>query len=411
MFVGRIEEIHALESALGQTRAGQPKNFMLTGERGIGKTSLLNWVQWVAQGEIARDDEYLNFLVVFVDIDGGTNSVTLVRKIERAFHRKLGETEKARDFLGKAWDFLRNVEAFGVKIHEGGVSGDTQTLLDEFAHSLPSTTSRICDPTESLTLFGSKYDGVLILIDEADNASEALSLGAFLKLLLERVQRDGCDNLMVGLAGLPGLREVLRTSHASSLRLFDEIVLSRLSGPEVGGVIDRCLKKANETNADQTTIEDEARGYLIRLSEGFPHFVQEFGYCAFETDSDNVIDTDDVAEGAFGERGAMVLIGDRYYRDDFYNRIQNDSYRQVLRIMADQLDGWISKQDIRSRFRGNDSTLTNALRALRDRNIIISREGTRGQYRLQHKGFALWIKFFTATPAEIQSQLKIPNTE
>ena len=32
--------------------------------------------------------------------------------------------------------------------------------------------------------------------------------------------------------------------------------------------------------------------------------------------------------------GALDLIGDRYYRDAFYNRISKESYRQVLRIMA-----------------------------------------------------------------------------
>jgi predicted GTPase len=31
-----------LESCLVQTKAGSPSNFMLTGERGIGKSSLLN---------------------------------------------------------------------------------------------------------------------------------------------------------------------------------------------------------------------------------------------------------------------------------------------------------------------------------------------------------------------------------
>jgi hypothetical protein len=100
----------------------------------------------------------------------------------------------------------------------------------------------------------------------------------------------------------------------------------------------------------------------------------------------------DVLLGAFGSRGALDVIGDRYYRDDFYNRIQKESYRQVLRIMADKLDGWVTKQEIRAKFKGNDSTLDNAIKALRDRHIILSKEGERGIYRLQHKGFALWIK-------------------
>ena len=73
-------------------------------------------------------------------------------------------------------------------------------------------------------------------------------------------------------------------------------------------------------------------------------------------------------------------------------KIQKESYRQVLRIMADDLDNWVSRDKIKSQFKGADSILNNAIKALRDRHIILSKEGERGMYRLQHKGFALWIK-------------------
>ena len=53
MFVGRLPQLLALEEARLQTRAGRPKIFMLTGERGIGKSSLLRYFKWVAQGHIA----------------------------------------------------------------------------------------------------------------------------------------------------------------------------------------------------------------------------------------------------------------------------------------------------------------------------------------------------------------------
>lgn len=164
-------------------------------------------------------------------------------------------------------------------------------------------------------------------------------------------------------------------------------------------MIDRCLEDASTKNDSPTTIEDDARQFLVSISEGYPHFIQQFGYSAFAFDSDGVIDTEDADQGAFGKRGALEVIGDRYYRDDFYNKIQRDSYRQVLRIMADNLDGWISKEQIRARFKGDESTLSNAVKALRDRHIILSKEGAKGVYRLQHKGFALWIKLYTQDSA------------
>jgi hypothetical protein len=62
--------------------------------------------------------------------------------------------------------------------------------------------------------------------------------------------------------------------------------------------------------------------------------------------------------------------------------------------MAVDLDGWVTRAKIKSKFKGKDSTLNNALKALRDRHIILSKEGAKGIYLLQHKGFALWIKLF-----------------
>ncbi|MDI6740387.1 MAG: hypothetical protein QME74_08500 [Candidatus Edwardsbacteria bacterium] len=40
-FVGRLDEIKSIERSLIQTRADSPCHFMITGERGIGKSSLL----------------------------------------------------------------------------------------------------------------------------------------------------------------------------------------------------------------------------------------------------------------------------------------------------------------------------------------------------------------------------------
>lgn len=67
-------------------------------------------------------------------------------------------------------------------------------------------------------------------------------------------------------------------SHPSSLRLFDEVPLGALLDDEVGRVVDLCITKANTLNPVHTVITSEARAALIYLSEGLPHFVQQFGY-------------------------------------------------------------------------------------------------------------------------------------
>jgi len=376
---------------------------MITGERGIGKSSLLLYIKAVAEGLIPVGAETLNFLVVDTSLDSSTSQLSLVKKIELGVRQALSASEPARAFWSKAWSFLERVETGPIKLKSVGEKASGETFLDDFIYSLASTSARLASEDSILT---APKEAILVLIDEADNEGSELQLGSFLKLVTEGLQRRGCNNVMFGLAGLPNLRDVLAAGHPSSLRIVEEISLGRLTPEEVGLVIDRCLEKANANSGESTTVTDDGRAALTGLSEGYPHFIQQFGYSAFEADTDHMIDEADVFRGGFGARGALDLIGDRYYRDDFYNKIQKDSYRQVLRIMAERLDGWMTKEEIRRKFTGKSTTLDNAIHALRERHIIVPKEGEKGVYRLQHQGFALWIKFRTTEPAELQHEIE-----
>lgn len=409
MFVGRVGEIRRIESLLMQTRAGRPSHFIVVGERGIGKSSLLLYAQYAAQGNLMVDGSKLAFLVIYTTISSESTQLSLMRRVERDLHRRLADTDPAREFWQKAWSFLQRIETSSIKLRPEDTFDDSELMLDEFASTLAQVCERIRQPRGICT---TQHDGVFILVDEADNAPASLRLGTFLKLLVERLQREHCDHVMLGLAGLPELRSVLLESHPSSLRIFDQLDLGRLSDEEVRQVVRVCLE-SEAGGSMAKSITPEAERMLVRLSEGYPHFIQQFGYSAFDIDVDNCIDEDDVIKGAFGRGGALDLIGDRYYRDNFYNRIQKDSYRRVLRIMADNSDEWVTKAHIRSRFSGKDSTLNNALQALRGRHIILAKEGEKGVYRLQHRGFALWIKFCTTDRDEVQQSLAqaVSNSE
>lgn len=407
-FVGRLDELRRLMSALVRTSVGKPVNFMITGERGIGKTSLLLYLRHAAEGRIPIEGQKLAFVVIDTDIDQSTTQFGLIAKIKLGLEKALSRQEVARDFVRKTWEFLQRVEAGGFKLNEAQRASD-ELLLDEFAYSLTETANRICSDADTSTPGTAKADGILILIDEADNGSKGLHLGSFFKLLTERLQRRSCNRVMFGLAGLPELHKVMHESHPSSLRIFDELVLERLSPNEVNQVIDLCLREANQSgDTSPTIIADDGRALLVDYSEGYPHFIQQFGYSAFAVNSDNIISQEDVIQGALGPQGALEQIGDRYYRNDFYNKIQKESYRKVLRIMAENLDGWVTKQQIRAKFEGSDSVLDNAIKALRDRKIILSKEGELGVYRLQHKAFAVWIRYYTGDPEALSTGYLFP---
>ena len=134
-FVGRLDELRRLKSALVQTTAGKPANFMITGERGIGKTSLLNYLKYAAEGLIPIDGAKLSFIVIDTDVDQSTTQLGLISKIQLGFEKALGKHESARDFVKKAWNFLQRVEAGGIRLGESQKEPD-ELLLDQFSYSL-----------------------------------------------------------------------------------------------------------------------------------------------------------------------------------------------------------------------------------------------------------------------------------
>ncbi|MFK7699677.1 ATP-binding protein [Pseudomonas caspiana] len=393
MFAGRVKEMQAFEKGLHQTKNGHGVNLLITGERGIGKSSLMNLHKCLAMGlvtPVTDNYEKFNFVAVNVVISDRTSLVTFIKLIEKSISRELGKIETVRKFLSETWSFVQRIKVLDSSIEKSLSIDDSDLLIDDFAYSLSETCKRIANPEKG----EHAKDGVVFLIDEADNASPSLHIGYFFKAVTEMLQSHGCSNVMFVVAGLPEIVEKLAKSHESSIRIFTHLKVKELNFTDTKYVVDRGMAAGNEVNDVKTTIGELAKDHIATLSEGYPHFIQQFAYSAFDRNVDGEITMDDVLDGAFSEGGAIDSIGTRYYASDYHSKIKSDEYRQVLSIMADNMNEWIKKSEIRSHFSGDDQTLTDALRALTNRKIILKNESKMGEYRLQQRGFALWIKLF-----------------
>ncbi|MGI2107729.1 AAA family ATPase [Shewanella frigidimarina] len=391
MFAGRINEIELLEQALHQSKYGQPSNFLITGERGIGKSSLMMILKDFSSGKFETlAHGKFNFLTINIVISERMTLLTFIKLIERSIKRELGKVEAIRNFMNSTWDFVQRIKVMDSGIEKSNVTEDSDLVINDFAHSLSETCQRIGNPEKG----EDKKDGIVFIIDEADNACDDLHIGYFFKVVTELLQQNGCQNIMFIVVGLPETSIKLAKSHESSLRIFNHIRVKELNPKDRFYVIDKGIEEGNRINDEKTSISEDAKRHISTLSEGYPHFIQQFAYTAFDYNSDGEISSEDVLEGAFKDGGAIDAIGSRYYASDFHSKIKSDEYRQVLGIMAESMNEWIKKSDIRDKFTGQDQTLTDALAALTQRKIILKNDSVRGEYRLQQKGFALWIKLF-----------------
>jgi len=221
------------------------------------------------------------------------------------------------------------------------------------------------------------------------------------KVFTERLTKRGCNSVCLGLAGLSTVLQRLRESHESSLRIFQIFTLEPLLAEERIQVVEKGIAEANKINASETTITTEAKSVISELSEGYPHFVQQFAFCAFDQDTDNNIDVKDVTLGALqSDKGAIQQLGLKYFHELYFDQIGSDEYRDVLKAMAEHFDQWVSKEELRKRLKIKETTLNNAISALKKRHIILPKPGKAGVYRLPTRSFAVWINAFTKARQE-----------
>jgi predicted ATPase len=116
MFAGRLDELRVLETALFQTKNGNAEHFLIHGERGIGKSSLLMILNYYATGQISTiENNKYNFLTLGVEIEPNDTYEELIRKVARELQRQLDKNQALKKRLKDVWKFITNWEVLGVK--------------------------------------------------------------------------------------------------------------------------------------------------------------------------------------------------------------------------------------------------------------------------------------------------------
>lgn len=358
-------------------------HFLIEGERGLGKSSLFLRVAGQALGQTnLSNGDSVHFIVLNLELDASQSFFDILKMMAADFKRAIAEREKVKAMAANTWEFLNKWEILGIRYHK-----IDQNLVQpyEVLNDLVVNFSKVLTDTKGAV------DGILILLDEADRPGEKAALGELIKLLTEKLSKQGCNQVLLGITGQPGLITKLKASHESSSRVFAIFDLKPLNHFDCISVIKSGLEMANNINYPSTTIQDDACELIAQLSEGYPHFLQEFSFKAFEADKDNLITVDDVKEGAFGPDGALNQLGHKFFNEIFYNQIGSDDYRRVLTAMSKYSDNWVNRSMIKSELNIKDTTLNNALQALKSRNIIIPNNTQPGEFKLPTKSFAAWI--------------------
>jgi hypothetical protein len=281
---------------------------MPVGLRGVGKTVLLNRFSQMAD----RD----GFAVAFVEASDAGDFRTLLAVNLRKILLELDRGPASRAAL-KA---LRVLKSFTLQLPDGSsIQLDPEPLLGEADSGRLG--EDLADLFVALGEAGTdRGRGVLLAVDEAQYLSE-LELSSLIVALHRTTQLD-LPVVLVG-AGLPQLPGLAGEARSYSERLFEFPEIGSLDPDESRDVI---AVPARDLDVD---FEDEALGEIARASQGFPYFLQEWGYHVWNHAARSPIPVADV-------HAARPLVLAALDRDFFRVRLDRltPKEREYLRAMA-----------------------------------------------------------------------------
>jgi DNA-binding transcriptional ArsR family regulator len=384
LFAGRARQLAELNRALRQTKQGNAHHLVAFGERGIGKSSLLDAAAAAASGEAVDNLDAYNFVVIQIGLTDKDDDLSIVKKITARLQHELSKRRKIQELLKSSWGLVERIEVAGTGLRQKGSADGT--IIDP-----AGDLARIL--AEAVRALEDRADGILILVDEADPAGA--SLGRVSKQLVDSLADEGCEHVCLVVAGMPGVISRLREGHESAPRIFEPIHLERMADDESKEIVRKGLAEVAAKTGVVVTIDDGALEAVAHFSDGYPQFVQQIASSSYELDGDNNITIDDVVDGMFDKGGAIEALGTKHFQVPYLELIKSDEYRAVLLAMAQSEalgEGYVSKGYIRSATKLSEITLSNALHKLKETGMIEAHPAKRGEYKLPSLAFAIYVR-------------------
>jgi DNA-binding HxlR family transcriptional regulator len=344
---------------------------LLTGERGIGKTSLASYTRWIAEepNEILETD--FKFATAYYTVERDQSLVDVCRGLTS---KLLASIDK-----GIAQSCVEKLKS--LKLH--------------FAVHVPGVGELKVDPEETTEvqsrLYGdfekaiekawdelkTSYNGILLIVDEIHNLKTFDGAGSFFKIVSEAWAVDGYRNAMFAVIGLPDVPANISSDDPSAPRVFSYVELTRLTSDESLSIIQKCIEGSGKT------IDKNAAQTVATWSGGFPYFLHQLGYDAFEADTDQNITTDDISRGLI----KSLVQFERMFFGKLYKSVEGKQKQKIVDELSEFFTQPRSAQELTKRLK--IPNLHQYLKPL-EKDGIIEKVGPR--YRLSSQLLSIYVQ-------------------
>ncbi len=312
--VGRDPVLEQARILLGRVRQKRPeKSMLLTGLRGVGKTVLLNEIKRMA------DDE--GYRTIFIEAHEGKALGPLIAPYLRSLLYDLDRIAGTGDKVKRGLAVLRSFIG-ALKL----TMGDISIGLDiEPEKGAADSGDLEVDLPNLFIAIGEAADNrkvpVAIFIDEIQYFNKK-ELGALI-MGMHKIQQHQLPLVLLG-AGLPILPGLAGQSKSYAERLF--------SFPNIGALTKEETAKALQDPAHAAGIafEPEALTEVYRLTKGYPYFLQEWGYVAWNVATSSPITLQVIQDATLT---VIPRLDENFFRVR-YERL-TPSEKNFLRAMAE----------------------------------------------------------------------------
>lgn len=370
-FAGRGETIRNAVDALYNN-----KNIIITGERGIGKSSVAYQLTYLCQGERALLDRLKiqtnGFDFAYLTGDHRCVPGNTLRDILDSLASSL------RRHLSHLHEKKRTTVEWGVNLK-----------LFKFTKKQETSAVEISDLVEQLISFVSHiydeasidFNGLIFLIDEIDCLPPEIPLGSFFKAATEGLRFKGFNNVSFIVAGVTGTMTKIITQHPSTSRLFETTELRRMTEQEIEEIMVISLRGTG------IGIQENTRNRIILLADRFPEPVHLLGYHTFRFDTNSVLELDDLQK-------ALNFVITELKRQEFteiYQRAKGGLAEPILRTMAIDDKYEFSVGEISKKIGSNERVTALEMGEFASLGLIHKLGG--GKYKLRDPLFKIYLRW------------------
>ena len=311
-FVGRKEEIYTLvEYGLSPALEGHPQAMFITGEAGMGKSSLATYVKSLAE---EKDQVY----GVYASLAGAATLPEVSRSISRAVESASTVNRAPGHAADPALPINRTAGSLLTATHVSVRQDSSAGAIETATHvDLLSFLKKL-----RATLFSGRTRAILLILDEIDTMTPNRLFAPFIKGLVDTnaVDSDKVPLLLL-LCGVRRCWQEMLKAHQSIERVLDPIEICPMSFAEAVEFYRHAFAVAN------MEISTDAIRVFHASSGGVPRIMHLVGEKAYRADKDRVISEHD-AQMAILQ--AAEDYGQRFIREKIFDMLRTRDDRAIV---------------------------------------------------------------------------------